>query len=397
MSQIIKESIKKEDNEEKLKIDLSENELIIKYIEDIKKDRNRINAIKQLSKYSEKNSLLSIYLWYSTGVIAAILQEIINYYQYFSLLKLTQEKSNELCAAISLFKCVASNVETRDKFIDSQLPIFLYPFLSNTSKSKPYEYVKLTTLSLFGALVNDNNSKIISYLTGKEIIPLCLRIIERGTELSKFTASFILLRITNNESGFNYICENKNRFYIIIRVLSIALKGKLSSRIVKFFFKIFARLSENKKIRTILKTVLQEEIKGQNYYENLDDSSKDSFNILKKNLEDNTSEMDINIEKLKKDLTNKNEGIKNNFTMNNKNMIAGNNNRHQTNINGYNPNNLNVNLMYINQMNHMMQQKYNLSQVGGEINSYNLNDNYMNQSIYNQSVNNGYNINFQNP
>jgi CCR4-NOT transcription complex subunit 9 len=277
MSQIKKESIKKEDNEEKLKIDLSENELIIKYIEDIKKDRNRINAIKQLSKYSEKNSLLSIYLWYSTGVIAAILQEIINYYQYFSLLKLTQEKSNELCAAISLFKCVASNVETRDKFIDSQLPIFLYPFLSNTSKSKPYEYVKLTTLSLFGALVNDNNSKIISYLTGKEIIPLCLRIIERGTELSKFTASFILLRITNNESGFNYICENKNRFYIIIRVLSIALKGKLSSRIVKFFFKIFARLSENKKIRTILKTVLQEEIKGQNYYENLDDSSKDSF------------------------------------------------------------------------------------------------------------------------
>ena len=397
MSQIIKESIKKEDNEEKLKIDLSENELIIKYIEDIKKDRNRINAIKHLSKYSEKNSLLSIYLWYSTGVIAAILQEIINYYQYFSLLKLTQEKSNELCAAISLFKCVASNVETRDKFIDSQLPIFLYPFLSNTSKSKPYEYVKLTTLSLFGALVNDNNSKIISYLTGKEIIPLCLRIIERGTELSKFTASFILLRITNNESGFNYICENKNRFYIIIRVLSIALKGKLSSRIVKFFFKIFARLSENKKIRTILKTVLQEEIKGQNYYENLDDSSKDSFNILKKNLEDNTSEMDINIEKLKKDLTNKNEGIKNNFTMNNKNMIAGNNNRHQTNINGYNPNNLNVNLMYINQMNHMMQQKYNLSQVGGEINNYNLNDNYMNQSIYNQSVNNGYNINFQNP
>ena len=383
------DSLSKKEIDDKSKNDLNEEVLIVKYIEEIKKEKTKINAIKHLSKFSEKKNNLAIYLWYSTGTITAILQEIIDIYQYLSPPKLTQEKANEVCAAISLFQCVASHPETKQKFIESQLPIFLYPFLLNTYKSNPYEYLKLTTLGVIGALVKVNDSKIISFLTGTEIIPLCLRIIERGADLSKCVASFILLRIAINDCGFKYICENEKRFYIIAQVLGITLKNKITPKLIKYIIRIWARLSENKEKRNILKDIIYEEIKGD-FSPYLDDSSKKWLKILKKNIEDNHSLLDINIEKLKNDLTNKNEGL------NDKNFNS--NNGYQKNIiNGdIMNNNMNTNLMLINQMNQMNQPKFIFTHNNNDVNNFNGNINYMNKLNYNQSSNNGYNMNFSN-
>jgi CCR4-NOT transcription complex subunit 9 len=383
------DSLSKKEIDDKSKNDLNEEDLIVKYIEEIKKEKTKINAIKHLSKFSEKKNNLAIYLWYSTGTITAILQEIIDIYQYLSPPKLTQEKANEVCAAISLFQCVASHPETKQKFIESQLPIFLYPFLLNTYKSNPYEYLKLTTLGVIGALVKVNDSKIISFLTGSEIIPLCLRIIERGADLSKCVASFILLRIAINDCGFKYICENEKRFYIIAQVLGITLKNKITPKLIKYIIRILARLSENKEKRNILKDIIYEEIKGD-FSPYLDDSSKKWLKILKKNIEDNHSLLDINIEKLKNDLTNKNEGL------NDKNFNS--NNGYQKNIiNGdLMNNNMNTNLMLINQMNQMNQPKFIFTHNNNDVNNFNGNINYMNKLNYNQSSNNGYNMNFSN-
>lgn len=370
---------KKNENDDKAKNDLSEQELIVKYIQEIKNEKTRIKAIKSLSKICETNSNLAIYLWYSTGTVTAILQEIINIYQYLSPPKLTQEKANDACAAISLFQCIAGNPETNQKFIESQLPIFLYPFLSNTSKSNPYEYIKLTSLGVIGALVKVNNSKIVSYLTGSEIMPLCLRIIERGTELSRCVASFILLRICLNDCGFKYICENEERYYILTQVLGIALKNKITPKILKYIIRILVRLSENKETRNIIKDMFYEEIKNE-FFGYLDENSIKWFMILKKNLEEKESKLDLNIEKLKYDLTNKNENIKKNDLMINTNKNFNNNNKYQSNNlnNGeiLNFNNMNSNIMLINQMNQMMQQKFMIPQ------------------NYNQNSNNGYNLNF---
>ena len=109
------------------------------------------------------------------------------------------------------------------------------------------------------------------------------------------------------------------------------------------------------------------------------------------NHEDNHSLLDINIEKLKNDLTNKNDGL------NDKNF--NNNNGYQKNlINGdiMNNNNMKANLMLINQMNQINQQKFIFPHNINELNSYNGSVNYMNKMNYNQSPNNGYNMNFSN-
>ena len=49
-----------------------------------------------------------------------------------------------------------------------------------------------------------------------EIIPLCLRIMKRGQELSRTVATFIVQKILLDDNGLNYICETPERFYAVI-------------------------------------------------------------------------------------------------------------------------------------------------------------------------------------
>src|SRR5271169_3553859 len=67
----------------------------------------------------------------------------------------------------------------------AHIPLFLYPFLNTTSKSRPFEYLRLTSLGVIGALVKSDSPPTIEFLLTTEIIPLCLRIMETGSELSK--------------------------------------------------------------------------------------------------------------------------------------------------------------------------------------------------------------------
>ena len=57
--------------------------------------------------------------------------------------------------------------------------------------------------------------KVITFLLNTEIIPLCLRIMERGSELSKTVATFIVQRILLDDSGLQYICNTAERFYAV--------------------------------------------------------------------------------------------------------------------------------------------------------------------------------------
>lgn len=38
-------------------------------------------------------------------------------------------------------------------FLLAHIPLFLYPFLHTTSKTRPFEYLRLTSLGVVGALV----------------------------------------------------------------------------------------------------------------------------------------------------------------------------------------------------------------------------------------------------
>ncbi|KAG5459287.1 MAG: cell differentiation family, Rcd1-like-domain-containing protein [Olpidium bornovanus] len=193
------------------------------------------------------------------GVMSTLLQEIVSVYPLLSPPTLTAQASNRVCNALALLQCVASHVETRGLFLNAgeevsdnvpadyaarsrmfkaHIPLFLYPFLSSTSKIRPFEYLRLTSLGVIGALVKVRNggrinpadlffsaeqndsSEVVNFLLSTEIIPLCLRIMETGSELSKTVAIFIVQKMLMDDSGLAYICQTYERFYAVGTILS---------------------------------------------------------------------------------------------------------------------------------------------------------------------------------
>ena len=166
------------------------------------------------------SSLYLLLLWNSLCPVLIFfniyrLQEIIYTYQLLAPPKLTIQTSNRACNVLALFQCVAAHQETRPAFLAAQNPIFLYPFLNTVSKTRPFEYLRLTALGVIGALVKVDNPEVISFLLSTEIIPLCLRIMEWGSELSKTVAIFIVQRILLDDNGLEYICSTADRFYAV--------------------------------------------------------------------------------------------------------------------------------------------------------------------------------------
>lgn len=128
--------------------------------------------------------------------------------------------------------------------LTAHIPLFLYPFLNTTSKSRPFEYLRLTSLGVIGALVKNDSSEVINFLLTTEIIPLCLRIMETGSELSKTVAIFIVQKILLDDNGLNYICATYERFYAVGTVLSnmvAQLVESQTARLLKHVVRCFLR------------------------------------------------------------------------------------------------------------------------------------------------------------
>lgn len=92
-----------------------------------------------------------------------------------------------------------------------------------------------------------DDSDIINFLLQTEIIPLCLRIMETGSELSKTVATFIIQKILLDEAGLTYVCATAERFYAVSFVLS-SMVSKLqdnSVRLLKHIVRCYLRLSEH--------------------------------------------------------------------------------------------------------------------------------------------------------
>ena len=378
------EKIEKDKNEEVNQI--------VKWVDQIKDESTREKALEELSHKRESLSNLALYIWYSTGTVATLLQEIINTYQLLAPPKLTIAKSNKACSVLALFQCVAAHPETRHPFLQAQIPIFLYPFLNTLNKSKPYEYIRLTALGVIGALVKVDNTEVTTYLLNTEIIPLCLRIMERGSELSKTVACFIVQRILLDDSGLKYICEKQERLNAINTVLGFMIKNKPSSRLVKHIIRSYYRLAENPEGKNLLKNNLPLEMKEEEFFNSLDDSSKKWLQNLNKILkgERNNGMMGNN--------QNGNIGVNNininiNMNNNNSNMNMGMPIDLNNNGNMNNNMNMNPNMMMLNQIGLNPNPGYMMPQQQGDFNFPMYSEPYLNNGMYigNQNPNNGFN------
>lgn len=229
---------------------------------------HRENALLELSKRRENFPDLAPVLWHSFGTIVALLQEIISIYPMLSPPTLSPQASNRVCNALALLQCVASHPDTKPKLMAAHIPLYLYPFLNTVSRHRPFEYLRLTSLGVIGALVKVDDTEVVNFLLQTEVIPLCLRIMESGSELSKTVATFIVQKILLDETGLNYICATPERFYAVSNVLSSMVTKLLetpSVRLLKHVVRCYLRLSENLQARDALRQNLPAALRDNSF------------------------------------------------------------------------------------------------------------------------------------
>ncbi|KAM1740652.1 hypothetical protein ACFX14_010941 [Malus domestica] len=229
---------------------------------------NSFGTIAALIQKRELFQDLAPLLWNSFGSIAALLQEIVSIYPVLSPPNLTPAQSNRVCNALALLQCVASHPDTRMLFLNAHIPLYLYPFLNTTSKARPFEYLRLTSLGVIGALVKVDDTEVISFLLSTEIIPLCLRTMELGSELSKTVATFIVQKILLDDMGLDYICTTAERFFAVGRVLGTmvaALADQPSSRLLKHIIRCYLRLSDNPRACDALRSCLPDVLRDASF------------------------------------------------------------------------------------------------------------------------------------
>uniref|UniRef100_F6UGN5 CCR4-NOT transcription complex subunit 9 n=1 Tax=Ciona intestinalis TaxID=7719 RepID=F6UGN5_CIOIN len=265
-------------------------EKIYQWINDLSSLDTRETALLELSKKRETVQDLAPMLWHSFGTIAALLQEIVNIYSSINPPTLTAHQSNRVCNALALLQCVASHPETRTAFLAAHIPLFLYPFLHTTSKTRPFEYLRLTSLGVIGALVKTDEQEVITFLLTTEIIPLCLRIMESGSELSKTVATFILQKILLDDTGLAYICQTYERFSHVAMILGkmvLALSKDPSARLLKHVVRCYLRLSDNPRAKEALRQCLPDQLKDSTFLPVLkDDNTTKRWLTQLKNLQE---------------------------------------------------------------------------------------------------------------
>ncbi|KAM3247215.1 CCR4-NOT transcription complex subunit 9-like isoform X3 [Capsicum annuum] len=137
---------------------------------------------------------LAALLWNSFGTSVVLLQEIISIYLFLLPPNLTPAQPNRVCNVLALLQCVTSHSDTKMLLLNAKIPFYFYPFLDTTSESRPFEYLRLTSLGVIGALVKADDTQVIKILLPTRIIQRCLRAMQIGSELSKTVATFILRR-----------------------------------------------------------------------------------------------------------------------------------------------------------------------------------------------------------
>lgn len=150
----------------------------------------------------------------------------------------------------------------------ANIALYLYPFLRTSSTAKAFEYLRLTSLGVIGALVKHDDAEVVDFLIASEVIPLCLAIMEHGTELSKTVAVFILEKIIVHEKGLNYVCQTPDRFFSVHNVLLnmvTHMVSKPSSRLLKHVIRCYLRLADHEHARDALRSNLPEPLRDGSF------------------------------------------------------------------------------------------------------------------------------------
>lgn len=145
-----------------------------------------------LNRHNIKN--LGLLLWYSDGIIAALIHELVSCYPLLLSNNFSPNIAKRICDCMELLDCIADNPHTQPLFLDANIPVYLFPFLNTSSKSSSLHYLRLMSLSVIGTLSKNSNDKTVVYLLQTDIIPIMLFLLENEQELIQIVLLLLYIR-----------------------------------------------------------------------------------------------------------------------------------------------------------------------------------------------------------
>ena len=252
--------------------------------------QEKAQALYQLSLNRESYPDLGILLWESPGTMASLLSEIVAVYPEIAAISsgttytpLNPEISKAICHTLTLFQSIASHKETRIPFIRANIPMYLFPFLHTINTSRECEYFKLTSLGIIGTLVKSELPEIINYLNQNGFVPLCLRILKFGKEMSKIVSAYILQKILYDLNGREYISEARDRIETILKVLNLVIADlavNFNPRLSRNIVPAYRYLLKLPNIQTIMMEMPYDKLMKIKLADNCDQAFVDLFNQI---------------------------------------------------------------------------------------------------------------------
>lgn len=101
---------------------MEDEQRIVELVLNLRVPRLREEALIELSRIKEVFHNMAIYLWYSVGTIAILVQEIVAIYPSLSPPTLNQQSSQQVCNVLGLLQCLALHPQTKTPFLTGKRP-----------------------------------------------------------------------------------------------------------------------------------------------------------------------------------------------------------------------------------------------------------------------------------
>ncbi|EGG14957.1 cell differentiation family [Cavenderia fasciculata] len=189
-----------------------------------------------------------------------LLVELVENVKREEILNEIARASNRVCNTLILFQTIANNPEYRILLVNAKIFVYIYPFLKTVAKTKPFEYLRFSSLSVISSIIKVEIKDVLKFLLESDISVPCLKIMEFGSELSKTVSTFIIQKLLNEDEGLNYFSNTpirlKTIFCSLNAMVEAMLPDKMSSRLLKHIIRCYLRLSDNSRAREMLSSQL---------------------------------------------------------------------------------------------------------------------------------------------
>lgn len=219
-------------------------------------EKENTNNIRAILKLLELNKSYRYDFWNYNCMPLLLLEELSRCYDIIKTPEYTEIENSRLCTILNIIQTILNDSTIKDEFIESEFTCYLYPFMNIDDVHIKYESLRVACLGIICVLLQDDDDKAIDHLKRTEIVPLSLKIMEIGTETSKYLALHVFSKIASNEEGLIYMCGSFNRFISVIIIFNSMLYQMASFpniKLIKLILKCIITMCKVPNIRKSFK------------------------------------------------------------------------------------------------------------------------------------------------